>query len=679
LWAVKIGLHLLFCLGLLVLMAAPLAVQSQFRNNPGHTLLSGVFRSALFDELGRQGWKYLLVPAAYGFAAGHLAGLMFRKLVVACGVAGIVGAVGAALWLPSLLAGGTLHWQVWLPPAVALLTGRLLMRAWASGRPTDRGPLTTLVGGCLAAGLVLAAGVGYRVLEVPDRPDGQDDVGYVAGLLPFDLNVAGNSYKTAAERYARLAAQVGPEPEPRAPRVLGAARGSRPEERLVWAVARGGWPADDPDLDGWMDRMFGLTSGDAEGDDWYAAVAAAATQPTGIPGLAQVLRWHLSTWYATAGTAAEHPPGIYQHPQTISLTGASAGTLENARRMAFALVGRGLKRQAEGDPAEFVTTLRVTLGLAWNLRNGGGVDALKAGIEVERTALAAIDRWLTPPPGAAWALGLWAAPGPVPAAGAAWVQKIAPSPALARQAAALLEAGDPTGPFDPTPYLLAERFALREAQKAPGQWLPQRLAPDNPNSEAAGNEAELVALGWAVPWERERTRRLLGLGFESGPPKPYRLLTGRPGADFLALRLRGPGELAEQDRLLRGFRRAAVLKLALYAYKADRGHYPDDPAELVAAGYLRRVPPDPYDEARPLGYRVSPGETLQPAQPTVTPAFLPTGGGSGGLVVQAGQVVLWSVGPDRADQGGRTAPGGGPAGAARPEDLVYLVPVGFAP
>ena len=42
-----------------------------------------------------------LLPAVYGFAAGHLCGLMFRKLVVACGVAGILGGAGAALWEPS--------------------------------------------------------------------------------------------------------------------------------------------------------------------------------------------------------------------------------------------------------------------------------------------------------------------------------------------------------------------------------------------------------------------------------------------------------------------------------------------------------------------------------------------------------------------------------------------------
>ena len=73
----------------------------------------------------------------------------------------------------------------------------------------------------------------------------------------------------------------------------------------------------------------------------------------------------------------------------------------------------------------------------------------------------------------------------------------------------------------PTPHFLAERYALREAEKVPGQWLPQRNAPETGPTEEANNEAELVALGWAVPWERERTRRLVGLGYEAGPPNNY--------------------------------------------------------------------------------------------------------------------------------------------------------------
>src|SRR6202040_821173 len=121
-----------FALWLLVLLTLPLAVRAQFGGGGpvrgGQTLLATLFRAPIFDEngLSGQGWKYVFVPAAYGFAAGHLCGLLFRKLVVAAGVAGLVGGTASSFWGPSLLAGGVAHWQVWLPPVAALATARLV-------------------------------------------------------------------------------------------------------------------------------------------------------------------------------------------------------------------------------------------------------------------------------------------------------------------------------------------------------------------------------------------------------------------------------------------------------------------------------------------------------------------------------------------------------------------------
>ena len=129
-WAVKVGTHLLFTGWLLVLLAAPSAVRAAadagLTTGRGHSFLATLFRSPLAEQLRDQVWKYLLVPAVYGFAAGHVCGMLFRKAVVGAGVATLVGGTAAALWLPSLLAGGLRHWQVWLPPALALATARLL-------------------------------------------------------------------------------------------------------------------------------------------------------------------------------------------------------------------------------------------------------------------------------------------------------------------------------------------------------------------------------------------------------------------------------------------------------------------------------------------------------------------------------------------------------------------------
>jgi ABC-type transport system involved in multi-copper enzyme maturation permease subunit len=616
-WAVKVAVHALFAVGLLLLATAPLAVRAQATGRGWGP--AAVLGSALFGELGGRWWVYLLVPAAYGFAAGHLAGLVFRKLVVACGVGGIVGGVGAAAWWPSLLAGGVAHWQVWAPPALALLTARLLAPAWAADRVAARRPLGILAGGCLAAALALAAGVGWRVLEVPDRPGGEDDIAYVGALPPVDVNRGGSAFRTAVERFTRAAAPV-PEPD-RPPAEAGrGGRRSRAEDRAADALRRG-WPgAADPDLAAWLDRVF---------------------DPPREPGE--------EPWPDVAAAAAGFPVGIYEYPQLAPTGGGQDPTLPHALRMAVALLARGLQKQAGGDHAEFPRAARVVLALARTLRNGTVANTFRAGVEVESAALVAADAWLDRLPARAGA-------------------------DLLRDLAAALEDGDPAGPFDPTPHLLAERFVIREGQKAPSQSLPGLLSPANP--DAAAQEVDLVALAWTVPWERERTRRLVGLGFENGPAD-HRLVAGRPGAKLL-VRPRLPDELTERERALRLARRAAVLKLALRAHRADHGRYPDpDRGEGLGAlekgRYLRRVPPDPHAEDRPFGYRVARGgEVIQPSRPG-----RPGGPPGPPPTVPAGQPILWSVGPDGADQLGPALEAKYEPG--RTDDQAYLVPSGPDP
>src|SRR5205823_2750789 len=102
--AVKVAVHLVFVGWLLALLALPSVLRAAAESGPGraHGFLSLVFRSYLVDQIHGQVWKYLLVPAVYGFAAGHLCGMLFRKAVVGAGVAGLVGGTAASLWLPSL-------------------------------------------------------------------------------------------------------------------------------------------------------------------------------------------------------------------------------------------------------------------------------------------------------------------------------------------------------------------------------------------------------------------------------------------------------------------------------------------------------------------------------------------------------------------------------------------------
>ena len=268
---------------------------------------------------------------------------------------------------------------------------------------------------------------------------------------------------------------------------------------------------------------------------------------------------------------------------------------------------------------------------------------------MERTALYAADRWLEHldgPPDRALAAGPPTAaggrrPGPVrPAARTSW----------------------PTG------------TSSAASSRPRAQWLTAVLTPlgGPPERRRGGRGADLVAVAWSVPWERERTRRLIGLAPDLATRgDTYRLLIGRPGAAAL-VRSRSASDAGDPETQLRVARRAAVIKGACRAYYGRHGTLPPALANLVTDGLIARVPDDPFAEGHPFGYRKSTGEEL------VGPARAPMAGRpqeeSFKEVVNPGEGVLWSVGVDRVDQGGRVPPGG-----PRAEDIVYLVKLPAAP
>ena len=371
---------------------------------------------------------------------------------------------------------------------MGLLTGLYLMRAWVAERTASRSAILKLAGGCAATLLAMAAGIGYRVLEIPDRPSGEDDIAFVAGLLSFDENRGGRDFKTAAERYNRLTTTVSPQFDGRDISVSGP-RGDRIEERLE-RVLRTGWLENDDklrkQLGDWLDRMFAET----------------------FPAPEEL------TWHRTAQNAADQPIGLYEYPQMIGLSGTSAVPLDFARRMGIALLVRGLQLQAYGDPTDFPKRFRATIALARTLRNGAIIGGYLAGAEVERSALLALDRWL---------------------------ERLPLDSKHIRPAIDCVLWLEPTAPFDPIPHFLAERHVLREGMRTPAQWLPNLLGSPNDPPEATATEVDFVGIAWAVPWERERTRRVIGMGFESGLPDNASVIIGRPGLGLLVGRAQSQG------------------------------------------------------------------------------------------------------------------------------------------
>ena len=626
LWLVKLFVHAAFATMLVVLLLLPSVIRAEAvgaQTLRGGSFLSLAFRTLLFDppHLGSQGWKFVFLPLAYGFAAGHLCGLLFRKAVVAAGVAGLVGGTLAAFWLPSLFSGGLAHWQIWLPPAAMLLTARVLFRAWASDRLGTRRPLIALAVGIAAVLAILATGLAYRAIEVPNDSSSEDDLAYIASLPPLEVNDSGRQFRTAAERFARIAQSI-PAPPKQADRPnVAAARGTL-DERLS-NIPYQGWNNSDLEVQDWMNKVYELD--------------AVAVPPD-------------ETWHHQALlTSREKATGIFEHPLR---TGSSASLLTqmNGRRMGVILLAHGLQKQAEGDPSEFPTDLQSTLALGRTFRNGSVVISLNLGNDIARACFSASDRWLAALEG---------------------------RPDLLRQAIRLLQEDDPTEAFDPRPHLLAERYVMRDLSTAPAQFLPAQLTPPGRNQEQVAALVDLIGIAWSVPWERERTRRLLGVGYEAGNANPANraLIAGRPGMNIFLVRKQSPDEMIDNDRHLRLHRRALLISLAIRLFQSEKGTTPPSLQELVTAGYLPAVPVDPYSWL-PFKYRVSEGEVLAaPAlQQPIGISTVKTPAIQEPRPISPGQPIVWSVGPDRVDDGGRNAatrPGMTRNGA----DVVFLVPI----
>ncbi|QDU22975.1 ABC transporter permease [Urbifossiella limnaea] len=645
-WLVKVLVHLAFALLLAALVALPSAVRAVATGGGGmraEALLSAVFRSLMFEPrvLGTEGWKYLLAPVGYGFAAGVLCGMLFKKPVVGAGVAGVAGGTAFAAVLPGLLTGGTRHLWLWLPPLLALAAGRALLAPWGAERVATRRGLGPLIGGTVAAVLAVAAGAAYRAVEVPDRPGATDDVAYVEdGLVTFQQNDTGRQFRAATEQFARVAALVvSPVPGKR----------NNPADRVE--QLRGGAAVRD----------------DADLAEWVQAVYDADRLVPGPGPLAGPAPPPHEAWFDQAAAAADPalPVAVFEHPRLTRSTSGSP-TLESGRGMAVVVLAHGLYRQTAGDPAAFAADLRAGLAVARSLRNGSLTASLHRGNDVTALALAAVGRWLSRVENRPELLR--AVLDEVLRDERALMTRLRPDGTVA---GAELPATGWGEPFDPTPHQLADRYVVRELMKAPSEWLPAMVTPPGRDKDAPNPEVDLVSFAWSVPWERERTRRLVAYGLDPTNGDDYRRLTlGRPGAAMLTARTGALIDLGAADRALRVARRGLAAALACRLYHHDRGTFPPDLSALVPA-YLPEVPPDPYAPAgTALRYRVpTADELLQDV--TGTP---PGRGAPPPVQVKAGQPVIWSVGPDGADGGGRSAPFV-PGTMVRGADVVFLVPL----
>ncbi|HKB05191.1 MAG TPA: hypothetical protein VKD90_23400 [Gemmataceae bacterium] len=614
LWLTKVLIHFLIGVIAAFLMFLPLWIADG--NRPFRTRLLGIVR----PEIGR----FLLIGLVYGFVVGHLAGLIFRKTVVAGLAAGVTAATLVGLIVPSLLGGGLSWWQAWGPALVLLVTARLILYPWATERVLARGPALRVAGGVVAAAALLATGIAYRVYEIPGAPDRLATSGFVESLPSYEANKSGQTARGAASQFRRVAGDT-PWSYQNRPRPVPAGRGgARSTPEWMEGLERTspvGWGAEGTALKPWLDQVFA--------DNWHRQLDDLATRAV----------------------------GVYDDPRNLDYANRQEET-RDLRAMTIALRLRGLQRQAEGDPDTYLRLLRGGLAAARTARNKGGLVTVTVAFQCEDLLLSGFVEWLAALDGRA---------------------------DLLRSALDELDLHERQMPVGADDTYWAEQVILRNTMERVSSWLPANLVLGRvelgTSTEQADAEADLVATCWAVPWERLRRERILRLNTHPDRHVDRSWLSGLQYGHLW--RTDEANTVTERDTRGVALRRLARLQVALRLYQLDHGRPAATLAELVPT-CLAAVPDDPYTGA-PFRYRLSAGESVETAREDPTfrsnpqMAALVAGGGviahatltptaagpslilrgtvdvplsRGRMRIAAGSGVLWSAGPDGHDDGG---------------------------
>jgi hypothetical protein len=632
-WLVKVGSRFALAVFIAFVLLTPSLVLALIHHftQPSSERLPFVVDLLHCDLLGPivPVWLYLSLWLLYGFATGQLCGLLFRKSLVAGTVSLGTATLLVCLWVPSLLGMGLHFWQIASVPMPLLMASWLLMPAWTADRLLARGTFVRVFSALFVAGLWTAGGIGYRIAEIPNEPEPFDMSAFVAGVPSLDekSNPAGleirGAWKQVEERTAQLSVPRAGKPLLSDVRTEG---GKFTFDREIDAVLQHGWPKDaSPALGDWLNTIF---------------------QPP-------------NAWYSVLLTASRQPLGAVEDTKLITVHTRLYPDWSRLSSLNRVLAARGLQRQAEGDPHVFLDNLRISLALSRNFRNHTRPILAQIGLGGEVSVLeSALDRWL---------------------------DKLPNDAAVLEQLRDLLlehEAQRPKVADVPkAQYLIAQNSLESESAQLIESELRGGAAAAQQREELRQAQCEAAALFWRIPWEHERHARILRMAARDEPLKHSRIVQW--GGTVLGnLIWRMGGDRSDKHSLV--VLHAAQLKAALRLYQAKNGGRLPATLKELTPHYLPAIPIDPYD-GRPFRYRISSGEQLVwPKESALDRGRVQVGPDKGvqppklfdepKRPVLAGQAILWSVGLDGRDHGGKRQEAGSGFSSAN-SDLIYLLPL----
>lgn len=354
------------------------------------------------------------------------------------------------------------------------------------------------------------------------------------------------------------------------------------------------------------------------------------------------------------------PPGLIHDPRKLTLS--SPAYFDATRAAAELLAARGLQMQKRGRPEVFVTNLETSLALVRNL--GGAGWGMETAIELGQ--MTALMRWL---------------------------ENLGDDGPLLRRVLAALQKHRAEVPATVSePRFLAYLIAKKSLER-PGEFLEATL----PRPHRLDVEPALVEVAAGLPWERARLDRQVRHLLAPPDGEPRLQIPWRRDAAW-NLGVTGSKQTTPPRRWCRldGMTQVVAIRL----YQAEKGKLPATLAALVP-DYLPSLPQDPF-ASKEYGYRLSKGEKIAlhveqqvggEAGPDGAPPMVGGGAGPGEpppkmpdadepvvapveptIAVRSGQGVLWSVGEDRGDDGGKRQ---GPEyeGCKQGEDVIFVVPL----